>query len=189
MDKSQSSNERASLNKERDLPLGNFQTQPIGALLREADLVSDYQLNLALEDQASFPNLRLGEILVMRGWIKSETADFFVKDWSKIIQTEVRQPLGYYLVKSALLEPEQISQILEQQKTTGIRFGTIAVMQGFLKSTTLDFFLASLYPKEMTTSPFVDMHGTMPLDTSGEEYIDIPLFETWDDELVLELEE
>lgn len=160
----------------------------IGTILREADLVSLHQLDLALKDQAQFPNLRLGEILAMRGWIKSETADFFVQDWSRIVTDRDRQPLGYYLVKSALLKPEQIETILEEQKSTGIRFGTIAVMQGLLKSTTLDFFLMNLFPTELNRSPFASMYGTMSLETSEEvpEYLPPMFFEEWEEEILSE---
>ena len=171
--------EQVAANSEVSIP--RVQIRPIGEILREADLVSAYQLDLALQDRENFPHLRLGEIMAMRGWIDPRTADFFVEDWSQIVRDENRQPIGYYLVKSALLQPEQIETILEEQKNTGIRFGTIAVMQGLLKSTTLDFFLMSLYPQELATSPFITMHGRMSLDTSEEEYIDVPLFEMWDE--------
>ena len=161
------------------------EVKKIGAILREADLVSIHQLDLALKDQANFPNLRLGEILARRGWIKSETADFFVQNWSSIVQEKDRRPLGYYLVKSALLEPKQIETILKEQESTGIRFGTIAVMQGLLKSTTLDFFLINLFPRESAVSPFVTMYGTMDLtQAENDEYLPPAFFEEWDDELI-----
>jgi hypothetical protein len=168
-----------------------IKTKKIGTILREADLVSIPQLDLALRDQEYFPDLRLGEILAMRGWIKSETADFFVQDWSKIVQDKNRQPLGQYLVKSGLIEPTQLEAVLEEQKYTGIRFGTIAVMQGLLKSTTLDFFLMYLFPKEITVSPFVNMYRTMPLaiprnnnESKKEEFVESEsvFFEEWNDE-------
>ena len=179
------------LNNSEESPSNNshfMEVQPkrIGTILREADLVSIPQLDLALQDQKNFPNLRLGEILAMRGWIKAETANFFVQDWSSILQEENRQPLGQYLVKSGLLEPQQLESILEEQKQTGIRFGTIAVMQGFLKSTTLDFFLMYLFPEEMAVSPFANMYRTMPLNIGSSENeifteeLDPAFFEDWE---------
>lgn len=166
--------------------LSELQPKRIGTILREADLVSIPQLDLALKDQENFPDLRLGEILAMRGWIKAETANFFVQDWSKILQEKNRQPLGQYLIKSGLLEPTQLETILEEQKQTGIRFGTIAVMQGFLKSTTLDFFLMYLFPEEIRVSPFVNMYRTIPLEISSNETefeeLDPVFFEEWEDE-------
>ncbi len=133
----------------------SIQPKPLGMILREADLVSIPQLQLALQSQVDYPHLRLGEILALRGWLKPETADFLAQDWLQLVQQKTRKPLGYYLQKSALLEEKQIKVILEEQKATGIRFGTVAVLQGLLKSTTLDFFLMYLFPKEVGVSPFV----------------------------------
>lgn len=181
--------QKDSINQSR---LVQVQPKRIGTILREADLVSIPQLDLALKDQEYFPDLRLGEIFAMRGWIKSETADFFVQDWSKIIQEKNRQPLGQYLIQSALIEPTQLDFLLEEQKYTGIRFGTIAVMQGLLKSTTLDFFLMYLFPKEITVSPFVNMYRAMPLEIPKNNHennsinledsqLDPVFLEEWDD--------
>ena len=57
-----------------------------------------------------------------------------------------------------MLKEEDIKRILNEQKLTGVRFGTVAVLQGLLKSTTLDFFLMYLFPKELTVSPSQYMH-------------------------------
>ncbi|MDJ0688004.1 MAG: hypothetical protein QNJ41_05815 [Xenococcaceae cyanobacterium MO_188.B32] len=132
-----------------------IQPKPLGMVLREADLVSIPQLQLALQSQTDYPHLRLGEILALRGWLKPETADFLAQDWLQLVQQKTRKPLGYYLQKSALLDEKHIKAILEEQKATGIRFGTVAVLQGLLKSTTLDFFLMYLFPKEVGVSSFV----------------------------------
>ncbi len=162
--------------------------KPIGKLLIEAGLVSKTQLELALQDQENFPNLRLGEIMAMRGWINSQTADFFVEDWSNIISADNRKPLGEYLAQSAILEAQQIEKILAKQKDTGVRFGAIAVMQGLLRSTTLDFFLDHLFPQEASTSPFVAMNRSeSPQVTYGgdedEEFVEVPIFfEEWEQE-------
>ena len=131
--------------------------QKIGILLREADLVSSSQIELALQAKQQYSHLRLGEIIAMQGWLKSETADFFVEEWSNLLQKRYREPLGYYLQQAALLEQEDIEMILEEQIRTGVRFGTVAVLQGFIKSTTLDFFLMNLFPHQSADSPFVNM--------------------------------
>ncbi|MEM8827997.1 MAG: hypothetical protein AAGE96_01400 [Cyanobacteria bacterium P01_G01_bin.19] len=138
----------------------SFQTKPLGKVLREADLISSFQLESALLDQLQNPDMRIGEILARNGLIKPETADFFVRDWSKIISQTEKDALGYYLHKAAILSSEQVEIILAEQKSSGIRFGTVGVFQGFIKSTTLDFFLAHLYPEEIHSSPFVNMYST-----------------------------
>ncbi len=136
----------------------------LGEILIEADLVSIPQINVALKDQIYSHYLsykRLGEILSMSGWIRQETADFFALDWPNLIQQNFRRPLGWYLHQSKLLEEKDINKILEEQKTIEIRFGTLAVLQGYLKKTTLDFFLIHLFPKEFNISPIKNINNTL----------------------------
>ena len=135
----------------------SIQTKTLGSILQEADLVSSFQIETALQTQIQYPELRIGEILARQGLIKPETADFFVRDWSKIAIQPKKDVLGYYLQQAAILDRAQIEIILAEQRATGVRFGTVAVFQGFLKSTTLDFFLANLFPEELHASPFVNM--------------------------------
>ncbi|NJL53552.1 MAG: hypothetical protein HC930_17805 [Hydrococcus sp. SU_1_0] len=90
--------------------------------------------------------------------LKPETADFFAQDWIKAVTESDKHALGYYLQQAAILDPAQIELILAQQRVSGVRFGTVAVLQGFLKSTTLDFFLANLFPEEFAVSPFINLH-------------------------------
>ena len=137
----------------------SIQAKPLGEILQEADLISSFQLETALSSQILYPELKIGEILAQDGFIKPETADFFVDQWSKVILEREKNALGYYLQKAGILSPEQIETILAEQQSTGIRFGTVAVFQGFLKSTTLDFFLANLFPEEMHKSPFINMYS------------------------------
>ena len=134
--------------------------KPLGEILQEADLISSSRIELALQAQTQYPHLRLGEILAMCNWLKPQTADFFAKDWFNLIKHEHREPLGYYLRQAALLNESQIERVLAEQRETGIRFGTVAVLQGFIKSTTLDFFLMNLFPNELNVSPFINMYST-----------------------------
>jgi hypothetical protein len=135
-----------------------MQTQTLGELLRAADLVSSSQIELALKDKMQYPDLRIGEILAQKNLIKPETADFFAQDWTKAVIESEKNALGYYLKQAAILDSEQIELILTEQRASGIRFGTIAVFQGFIKSTTLDFFLSNLFPAEFDVSPFINMY-------------------------------
>jgi hypothetical protein len=136
-----------------------IQTQMLGKILQEADLVSSSQIQAALQTQIQAPDLRIGEILAQRGLIKSETADFFAQDWSEVVAQSDKNALGYYLRQAAILNSAQIEVILAEQRATGVRFGTVAVFQGFLKSTTLDFFLANLFPEQLHVSPFINMYS------------------------------
>ncbi|MEM6614580.1 MAG: hypothetical protein AAF652_20525 [Cyanobacteria bacterium P01_C01_bin.72] len=134
-----------------------METKMLGEILQEADLVSSWQIEAALQDKLQYPHLKLGEILAQKELVKLTTADFFVQDWTKAVMESKKNVLGYYLQQAAILDSEQIEFILAQQKISGVRFGTVAVLQGFLKSTTLDFFLANLFPEELGVSPFINM--------------------------------
>lgn len=124
----------------------------IGETLLEADLVSIHQIKVVLQDQRFNPQMLLGEILAIRGWIQEETADFFALDWPNLITDASKKPLGWYLQRAGLLAEKDISKILEEQKTKEVRFGSIAVMLGYVKKTTLDFFLIHLFPQEFKAS-------------------------------------
>jgi hypothetical protein len=115
--------------------------KPLGEILKEAGLVYASQVELALRDQDYYPELCLGEIMALRGWIKKRTADFFADEWFAAIGQTIHHPLGYYLKQAGLLNDKQIYYILAKQKQVGLRFGSIAVLKGWLQQTTLDFFL------------------------------------------------
>ncbi|PSB08649.1 hypothetical protein C7B62_16015 [Pleurocapsa sp. CCALA 161] len=134
------------------------QTKTLGELLQDADLVSPWQIESALEAKMQHSKLRIGEILAQKNLIKPETADFFAQDWAKAVIAAEKNTLGYYLQQAAILDREQIEIILAEQRTSGVRFGTVAIFQGFIKSTTLDFFLANLFPEELAVSPFINMY-------------------------------
>ncbi len=166
----------------------SFSIQPklLGIILQEASLVSMPQIQLALQDQTCYPDLRLGEIVAMRGWLKQETADFFAQNWFELLKQRAKKPLGYYLQQSALLEEKHIETILEEQRITGVRFGSIAVLQGLLKPQTLDFFLMHLFPIEYSKSSLVGKHqidyqkyqqssNTTPISNNFQQNSDLQL--------------
>jgi hypothetical protein len=51
---------------------------PMGLLLQQAGLISPEQLQEALELQAKYTRMKLGEILALQQGIKVKTIDFFV---------------------------------------------------------------------------------------------------------------
>ncbi len=121
-----------------------FPIKPLGQVLQQADLISSTQIELALQEQTQAKSMRLGDILVMRGWLKQETVDFFAEYWPTLLNQKSKQPLGYYLKKAGLLNQEQIRIILSEQRQLGMRFGELAVLRGWIKRTTIRFFLEHL---------------------------------------------
>lgn len=83
----------------------------------------------------------------MHGWIKQQTVDLFVDKLSQLIQESEKKYLVYYFKEANLLNEEQIEEIakLQRLKHKIIRFHCLAVEQGYLKRTTVDFFITHLF--------------------------------------------
>lgn len=120
-----------------------------GEILEEAGLISSEQIKIALDVQRQCVALRIGEILAIKGWLKQETVDFFVKICleNKPATYSQNQPIGYFFQKAGILTEEQINNILKDQKKLGIKFCYLAVMKGFLNEKTADFFLENISTK------------------------------------------
>jgi uncharacterized protein YjbI with pentapeptide repeats len=124
--------------------MGTFVLKPLGAVLYQADLIPLTVVEQALQFQAKYGDRRLGEILSIWGKIAPETIRFFVEEWPRLFHEVPKEPLGQYFKAAALLDEAQIQEILHQQKQVSGRFGMIAVRKGWLKQTTVDFFLKHL---------------------------------------------
>ncbi len=129
--------------------------QRLGELLNKAHLISPAQIEVALLDQQQNVELRFGEILALRGWLRQETADFFAEQWQMLMREPQKDALGIYLQRAWLLDEAQVTALLEEQQQTGYRLGALAVLHGWLKQQTLDFFLESLYPDKLSERPFI----------------------------------
>lgn len=126
--------------------------KPIGEILQEAALITHPQLEVALRDQAYYEDMRLGEILALRGWIEQDTADFFVQDWFKLVNRPIARPIGFYLNKAGLISESDIKQILQEQHVNSLRFGETAIKKGLVKPNTVNFFLQNLFPSQLHDS-------------------------------------
>ena len=54
--------------------------KPLGQLLNEAGLISAKQIEIALQEQVEIPQMKIGEILALRGW--SNGTNFYSKSKS-----------------------------------------------------------------------------------------------------------
>jgi hypothetical protein len=117
---------------------------PMGLLLQHAGLISPEQLQDALELQAKYTQMKLGEILALQQGVKAKTIDFFVDKWQETIEQGQLFPLGFYLQKAYLLNQQQIEIILQEQKSNRQKFGILAVQKGWIKQDTINFFLDNL---------------------------------------------
>ena len=138
--------------------------KPLGQLLSEAGLISAQQIELALKEQiTNDKNTKIGEIFASRGWIKQETADFFVEQWYKLVEQKQKQPLVYYLQQAALLDEDQIEDILEIQSKSAkkVRFHHVALHKGLIEKETIDFFIRNLLaPRQKQQSLETDSFAT-----------------------------
>ncbi|MCT7949708.1 WecB/TagA/CpsF family glycosyltransferase [Ancylothrix sp. C2] len=141
-----------------------YSHKPIGQVLQKAGLISDEQIKYVLKTQAKQRHFRFGDLLVMRGWIKPETVNFFVEHLPKLATAQNPQPIGQYLKAAGLLEEWQISTILKEQRQHNLRFGEVAVMKGWVKQETIDFFLHHLGGGNLSVA--TEMAGTMSSNPS-----------------------
>ncbi len=130
-------------------------TRPLGEMLQQAGLLSRAQLEVVLRDQKWQPDLRIGDILELRGWVKRDAIEFFAEQWPQLATVGRDHPIGYYFQQAGLLDSQQVDALLQEQAQAGLRIGALAVLHGWLSQETLDWFLRSLAPEESASSAFI----------------------------------
>ena len=124
--------------------LASKANKPLGEILIEAGLITASQIEFALQQQST-SDLRIGEILASHNWIKQQTADFFVEQWSDLLAQKPKKPLIYYFRQAGLLDEPQIAKLIREQQSKPTRFHRLAVKLGYLNQITVDFFLANIF--------------------------------------------
>ncbi len=66
-------------------PIQHPSYRRLGSYLLEAGLINNAQIEVVLNDQQTMDEMRFGEVLVARGWIKPETIDFLMR---RVIEPE-----------------------------------------------------------------------------------------------------
>ena len=115
----------------------------LGVLLQDAHLISDFQIQIALIDKQAY-GMRLGDVLVIHGWLKQQTLDFFIHQWNYLGENGQECSVEHCLESAGLLSEHQIRLIKQEQSRKSQDFGRIAVQQGWLRQNTLDFFQAAI---------------------------------------------
>ena len=77
----------------------------LGSYLVEAGLITPAQVSVVLNDQQMETNMRFGEVLVARGWIKAETIEFIM---TRVVEPERR----------AIRDRNLANSLAESQKQT-----------------------------------------------------------------------
>ena len=125
------------------MSVATIERKRIGLVLLEAGLITPAQLEVALNNQQHFDYL-IGEVIALHGWVKQETIEFFAERWFELVLSANPLPIGHYLQMASLLDQDQIAEILIEQKKMGLRFGATAVLKGWIKQETMDYFLVNL---------------------------------------------
>lgn len=139
-------------------------TQPLGTVLQKAGLVSAAQVSLALQEQ-TINQHRLGDLLCEHGWLHEPTAHFFAEQWPTLFHDPDLLPLGQYLRQAHLLTDTQIDYLLEQQNLTQLRFGVLAVANGWIKLKTINFFLTHLHLQDIPQAQQSETDQAINFDT------------------------
>lgn len=127
--------------------------KPLGFVLQNAGLVSAQQLEQALQTQAKYDDLKIGEILASQGALKPSTISFFVHQFPQLLEQPPQKQLGQYLQAADLLDEHQISEILQAQEQSDLKFGEISVRKGWIQQDTVNFFLLYFQPEALQNSP------------------------------------
>lgn len=151
----------------------------IGERLCASNLISPHQLETALYEQQLYDMMRLGEIMALHGWVQQQTADFFGDQWPYPDVQAEPIPIGSYLRRAGLIDRTMVDAILAAQKKTGLRFGAIAVLHGYIHQATLDFFVEQFYPAHIGEPPYMIVDPDSLTDVSSNPFIQFnPVEET-----------
>lgn len=142
----------------------------IGTLFVERGLVSESQIQLALEIQQE-TDQQLGEILVERfGVARGEIVQVIAEQWQdegkpagpelEAALSESWRRLGEIFVTRGFVTREELDQALSRQRQTGERLGEALVALGAISK----FHLAGALAEQMASAD-----GTTSADTDGEE--------------------
>jgi hypothetical protein len=82
--------------KSPDLNSNDSRTR-LGSYLIEAGLITPAQVSVVLNDQQIETDMRFGEVLVARGWVKLETIEFIM---TRVVEPERRATHNYNLAES-----------------------------------------------------------------------------------------
>lgn len=143
----------------------------IGERLCASNLISIHQLQTALYEQGLYQMLRLGEILVLHGWVRQKTADFFGDQWPHLDDQSVLLPIGRYFSGAGLINRSLVEEILLSQQKTGLRFGALAVLNGYIQQATLDFFIEQFFPEHLGETPYMIVDPENPNTLPKNQFI------------------
>ncbi len=120
----------------------------LGQLLKEAGLLTDQQIELALFDQST-SGLRFGEILVRRGWIKQQTLDYFLANAPTLNNAQAMLEGGIPLER-CVVDDQVIFRIAStsEDSTTNLELPDLDSLLDTLRSIEADSFETDSFETE-----------------------------------------
>lgn len=98
------------------VPLAPQKLKPLGTYLLEAGLLTPAQIDVALNDQKIVDNMRFGDVLVARGWIKQQTLDYLIE---KIVAPE--QQAAKQKPAQKTMQPPQVVSPSPQENLISVK--------------------------------------------------------------------
>ena len=117
--------------------IATSQFSKLGERLIQANIISSEQLNRAIEYQKLHGG-RLGDILVLLGYLSKETLEDFLKSNAK-----PKLPLGQMLVQNREITEAQLQEAIALQQKSGGRIGDILLFLGHVTPEVLYRYLAT----------------------------------------------
>ena len=81
----------------------------LGSYLLEAGLINAAQIEVVLNDQQMMGEMRFGEVLVARGWIKAETIDFVMRRVVEPERASQAHPEQLVIPEPQIVAPPEVS--------------------------------------------------------------------------------
>ncbi len=120
--------------------------KPLGQQLVETGLLTEDQLNTALELQKQDPDKLLGQVLIEQRFLTEQEFETFMQT-----RMSIQQPLGELLIQKEAITRDQLHQALsvQMQAGPGARpLGQLLVDQGAIAQETLDAIVQQQYQEQ-----------------------------------------
>lgn len=120
--------------------------KPLGQQLVEASLLTEQQLQEALQAQKQHPDKLLGQVLIESGFLTDDEFNVFMQT-----RMSIQQPLGELLVTRGAIAREQLHQALSVQMQAGAAakpLGQLLVEIGAIDQDALDTIIKQQYAEQ-----------------------------------------
>ena len=134
-------------------------TKKLGELLIEQNLITQEQLDEALELQKTLPDQPIGQLMCRLGFLKESDLSFVLD------QNNKRRSLSDILLKNGLVDQQKIAHTREISKQSGISFEKAILKLRYIDEEQLAQSVASQYDL-----PYIKINP-LDLDTSLSRYI------------------